>query len=225
MRKLGKLKEKMRVRILQITDVHASQRGLNTLKNAIASENPDIIVICGDITHFGPYEFAGQVLNQLHHMAFVVLGNCDMPDTFEKISVQQNIIHLHGITHEFHGVKFAGFGGANGTPWAYGNLYREEDIYDALKKIVDRDTVLVTHTPPLSFVRARISEEMGSTAVDRIVEERKPAVVLCGHIHEANGVEKIFGKTLVVNPGPAKHGKYAVVEVEGDKVEARINED
>ncbi|MCX8173327.1 MAG: metallophosphoesterase [Thermoplasmata archaeon] len=215
----------MRVRILQVADIHASQKGLNTLRNAVASEKPDLVIICGDITHFGPYEFAGQVLGLLKHQVFVVLGNCDMPDTFEKVVLHQNIVHLHGITQEFQGVKFSGFGGANGTPWAYGNLYTEEEIYDALRKLVGETTILVTHTPPVSFVRARISEEMGSTAVDRVVQERKPLAVLCGHIHEADGVERIFGKTLVVNPGPAKHGRYAVVEVEGSKVEARINAD
>ncbi|MEM3512884.1 MAG: metallophosphoesterase [Thermoplasmata archaeon] len=215
----------MRVRILQLTDIHASRRGLETLKGAVLSEKPDLVVICGDITHFGPYEFATELLKQLNHKAFVVLGNCDMPDTFEKISVQENITHLHGISQDFQGVRFSGFGGANGTPWAYGNLYSEEEIYEGLKRIVDEKTVLVTHTPPVSFVRARISEEMGSVAVDRIVHEKKPVAVLCGHIHEASGIERIFGKTLVVNPGPAKHGKYAVIEVEGEKVEARINED
>ncbi|MEM3567855.1 MAG: metallophosphoesterase, partial [Thermoplasmata archaeon] len=60
---------------------------------------------------------------------------------------------------------------------------------------------------------------------DRIVQEKKPVAVLCGHIHEAAGIERIFGNTLVVNPGPAKHGRYALVEVEGRNVEAWINED
>lgn len=214
----------MKVRILQVSDIHASQRGLNTLKEAVASEKPDLVVICGDITHFGPYEFAAQVLNQINQKAFVVLGNCDIPDTFEKISVKENIVHLHGIMQEFQNLKFSGFGGANGTPWAYGNLYTEEEIYAALQKIVGENTVLVTHTPPISFVRARISEDMGSTAVDRIVQEKKPVAVLCGHIHEAAGIERIFGNTLVVNPGPAKHGRYAIVEFDGRKVEAWINE-
>ncbi|MEM4160976.1 MAG: metallophosphoesterase family protein, partial [Thermoplasmata archaeon] len=131
----------------------------------------------------------------------------------------------HASSQEFQNLKFSGFGGANGTPWAYGNLYTEEEIYTALQKIVGENTVLVTHTPPISFVRARISEDMGSTAVDRIVQEKKPVAVLCGHIHEAAGIERIFGNTLVVNPGPAKHGRYALVEVEGRNVEAWINED
>jgi len=214
----------MKAKILQITDIHASQKGLDTLKKGIALEKPDLVVICGDITHFGPYEFVQKVLNEISQSAFVVLGNCDLPDTFEKIALRQGITHLHGIAKDFHGLKFAGFGGANGTPWAYGNLYTEEEIYAGLKKIVGKETILVTHTPPLAFVKARISEEMGSKALDKILEEHKPRAVLCGHIHEAAGIEKI-GTTTVINPGPAKHGRYGVVEVSEEKLEAWINED
>ena len=215
----------MRCRVLQITDIHASQKGLNTLTDAIRSEKPDIVVVCGDITHFGPYSFAEQIFKGITLPVISVLGNCDLPDTFEKIHVQENIVHIHGKTYLLGDVKFAGFGGANGTPWAYGNLYTEEEIYSGLNKIVDNNTILVTHTPPVSFVNANIGERMGSEAVDRIIAERKPVAVLCGHIHEASGVYRGENGVLVVNPGPAKHGKYGIIEIESGKVEAWINED
>jgi uncharacterized protein len=37
--------------------------------------------------------------------------------------------------------------------------------------------------------------------------------VLCGHIHEARGVDHI-GRTPIVNPGPVAAGHYAVVMVD-----------
>ncbi|MGB9636014.1 MAG: metallophosphoesterase family protein [Thermoplasmata archaeon] len=214
----------MRIRILQITDIHASQKFAGMLEKIVETEKPDVVIICGDITHFGPYSFASQILNSIKVRGFTVLGNCDLPDTFEKISIPENIIHLHGDATNFMGQKFAGFGGANGTPWAYGNLYSEAEIYTSLAKIADAESIVITHTPPCSFVRARIGEEMGSAGVDRILIEKKPKAILCGHIHEADGVEKI-GSTVIVNPGPAKHGRYAIVEIEENKVEALINED
>jgi uncharacterized protein len=44
-----------------------------------------------------------------------------------------------------------------------------------------------------------------------LVEREQPDVVLCGHIHEARGLDTV-GPTHVVNPGPVSAGHYAVVE-------------
>jgi Icc-related predicted phosphoesterase len=38
------------------------------------------------------------------------------------------------------------------------------------------------------------------------------SLCLCGHIHEAHGVER-FQNTLVVNTGSFKKGRYATIEI------------
>ena len=46
--------------------------------------------------------------------------------------------------------------------------------------------------------------------------EHKPLAVICGHIHEGRGVEKI-GETTVINPGSlGEKGTYYWLEVEKD---------
>ena len=49
---------------------------------------------------------------------------------------------------------------------------------------------------------------MSILSIRRIIEEMKPSVVFCGHIHEAKGKDQI-NRTLVVNPRPARYGDYA----------------
>ena len=58
---------------------------------------------------------------------------------------------------------------------------------------------------------------VGSPAVKRIVDEFHPILALSGHIHEAIGCKVIDGTTFV-NPGPAKEGYCAVIDVSDGKV-------
>jgi hypothetical protein len=46
--------------------------------------------------------------------------------------------------------------------------------------------------------------------------------VVCGHVHEARGADKV-NEALVVNPGPAKNGMCALLEVSREvKVELSV---
>ena len=45
----------------------------------------------------------------------------------------------------------------------------------------------------------------GSKGLRRAIEMTKPDIVICGHVHEAEGIEEMVGKTRVINVG--KKGK------------------
>jgi Icc-related predicted phosphoesterase len=63
-------------------------------------------------------------------------------------------------------------------------------------------TVYVVHTPPYgtSLDRLRGITPIGSRALRRFIDARRPPLTLHGHLHESAGVERL-GSTVSVNPG------------------------
>jgi Icc-related predicted phosphoesterase len=59
--------------------------------------------------------------------------------------------------------------------------------------------VLVVHSPPKGHLDGR---DLGSEAVLRTIEEKRPEVVICGHVHEDGGKEDRIGPTRLYNVGP-----------------------
>ncbi|XPS81259.1 hypothetical protein M3J09_013199 [Ascochyta lentis] len=74
--------------------------------------------------------------------------------------------------------------------WAF--EYRGEDAQDIWAEIpVDVDLV-VTHTPPRGHCDAATKDERsGCPALLRRLAEVKPLLHVCGHIHEARGIERV----------------------------------
>ncbi len=78
----------------------------------------------------------------------------------------------------------------------------------------DQNLVVLTHTPPRdTFADLRMSRHLGSRAFESFMYEHEPLLWICGHIHEGRGA-RYEGKTLVVNPGPAVQGYYALIAME-----------
>lgn len=63
---------------------------------------------------------------------------------------------------------------------------------------------MITHMHPYNS-KAEFSGFKGSKAIKKAIEEFKPDLMLCGHIHEAEGIEDKIGNTTVFNVG--KKGK------------------
>ena len=86
-----------------------------------------------------------------------------------------------------------------------------------------RQHILLAHVPPhgLGLDRTFSGVHAGSHAVREFVEKRQPALVLCGHIHEARGIQKL-GSSTIVNCGHGAVGEFAMVEAaEEVRVELR----
>lgn len=199
------------MRILQMSDLHGSQRALKDSRSLIAQHHPDLFLVTGDITNFGPAEFARTLFEGVTTKALGIPGNCDPVDIVPLMESMG--VSLHGRRVEFGEQTLVGLGGSSPTPFHTPFEVSEEELLESLKRLMVKDAILATHSPPRGYVdELPWSGHAGSEAIRQVVDEFKPKVVLCGHIHEARGVEQ--GETTFVNPGPASAGYAALIEVE-----------
>jgi len=183
--------------ILAIADIHGSQYRLNILLDNIEKFSPDLVVVCGDITQFGPGEVATNFLEQITVDTFAIPGNIDTPDVAEAIE-KSKATNIVSKKVEKNNISFVGVS--------------ESDI-SLIENRLDEKSVLVTHTPPYGLQdKVFIGMHAGNKNLRKLVDRYKPRLVLCGHIHEDPGYTKT-NNTVVVNCSMGKRGEGALIEI------------
>jgi len=207
------------MKILAAADIHGSQYRLNLVLKNVEAYTPDLVVICGDITQFGPGELATNLLNQIPIKTFAIPGNIDTFDVDQGITVS-NATYLHMRRVVFQGIPFVGIGREIPTPLADATII-DGTQKKSLMNILDKTSVLVTHAPPFKVQdKIFIGSYRGSRELRTIIDTRKPRLVLCGHIHEDPGMTKLMN-TIVVNCSLGKRTEGAIVEI-NDNIKVTI---
>jgi len=199
------------MRIYAVADIHGSQYRLNIILEKISDLKPDLVVVCGDITQFGPADVAKYFLDQIPTDTIAVHGNIDPDNIGEGIfDSKAEYIHLKEVT--IHGVRFIGIGGGLG-------VLDSNILIDAagkekpLGELLNSSSVLVTHVPPYNTMdRVFIGQHAGNKDLRELIDEFHPRLVICGHIHENPGVMKV-GNTTVVNCSIGKKSAGASIDL------------
>ncbi len=213
------------LKLLVCGDIHGTRHGLRTIQDFHRELRPDLTIICGDITNFGDARRARKILDALPGRVMAVPGNCDPPAVLDGIDAS-GAENLHDRSIDHSGFRFAGMGGA---PRRYGTPFELDDdsVMEMLARLLDGTDVLVLHAPPYGHVDiARHGEHLGSHVVADFLNDPKyssPRLVLSAHVHESRGIEKEGGTTFI-NPGPAKNGCAALVNLDRleNLVDARL---
>jgi Icc-related predicted phosphoesterase len=208
------------MKIVALTDIHA---GYDLAEKILRTEIPDVCVIGGDLTNVGSVKEAEGALERFRPLCkhlLCVAGNMDLPVHDELFVRNGESINGRGVVID--GVGFFGVSAAPISPLHTPYEITEEEIAELIaagyKDVAKcKRKIFVPHAPPYG-TRVDIIHtglHVGSTAVRDFIEEHEPDVVICGHIHEARGQDKIE-ETKIVNCGMAKGGNYAVIEVGKD---------
>ena len=208
------------MRFLVITDLHQSTDMIDRFNGIIREKGAEFVLFLGDVTDFGTGEQAADIISRIESKVYVIPGNCDPLDLPEKI--RDVAIDMHGNAADIGGYRLVGLGGSNITIFHTAFELEEEALYDGLKRNACEGMILMTHAPSVGILDEIPSgANVGSPAIKRIVDEYHPILALSGHIHEAIGCKIVDGTTFV-NPGPAREGYCAVVDIADGKVDVEL---
>lgn len=190
------------MKIIAAADLHGSQFRLNILLKNIERYSPDLIVICGDITQFGPGELAKNLLDQIPVDTIAITGNIDTKDVRKGID-DSKAVNIEAKRIVRKGIPFVGLNG----------IENEQIKFVDENKLIDEETVLVTHIPPYGLQdKVFLGLHAGSKEIRKLIDIYKPRLVLCGHIHEDPGYTK-SRDTFIVNCSMGKSGGGALIEI------------
>jgi Icc-related predicted phosphoesterase len=208
-----------RMKILAISDPHGNYSKINKIVERAGDF--DLVVIVGDITNFGPDEKVDELMKMFDKPVLAIPGNCDQKSILKALDASK-AINLHAKAKQIGKIRFIGLGGSNPTPFNTPFELPEEEIEKVLEGMVCSaentgdcgPIVLLTHAPPHGARDELPFGHVGSKAIRKFVD--RVDLIVCGHIHEAKGTEKI-GKTVVVNPGEACKGSCALITIEEEE--------
>lgn len=193
------------MRILAFSDLH---RDLGQAAKLVEmSADADLVIGAGDFAsiHEGLEETIA-ALAPIERPTILVPGNNETVDALHAAVgagwPAATVLHGEGTTVD--GVEFFGLGaGVPTTPWDWSFDLSEEEAA-ALIAPAPEGCVMVLHSPPHGHCDGSDPDtHFGSEALLAAVEEKRPRLVVCGHIHEAWGCASTVGDSPLRNLGPA----------------------
>lgn len=190
------------MKIFAASDMHGDTRAIEKLAQKAEKEKVDLVLLCGDLTLdeslteniIGPFR-------KRNLKVALIPGNHESAATTGFLAELYNAYNLHGYSMRIGDVGFFGAGHANIGP----HMIDDKELFTLLKKGFDyikdaKKKVMVTHVHPSSGIIEKMSFT-GSKAVLKAIQEFKPDLHLCGHIHECEGIEEKIHATHSINVG------------------------
>ena len=200
------------MKFLAAGDIHGDTRLAESLANKAEKENVDLVILCGDLTfaEISTENIVGPFVKK-NKKVILIPGNHETIATADFLAELYNAVNLHGYSIKIKDIGFFGCGSANIGLFQL----KEKEIYDLLKKgfdyIKDMDKkIMVTHVHPSSTKMEKFTKFFpGSKGVENAIKKFKPDLLLCSHVHEAEGIEEKMGSTRVINVG--RQGKIITI--------------
>ncbi len=199
--------------IYAVADVHGDMERIRRIRSVVSENRPDVLVIAGDIINYIRPTRALAAFDKMDVPVLVVRGNSDPGYVDRYFNKFQNINSLHFKNETVGSIAFTGLSGTIPLPFCNKVGFFETLLAAKARPFIDANTVFVVHAPPrgcLDQVGGRFHS--GSKMVRELIEEKHPRLVICGHIHEAAGIDKI-GETTVANCALPKTGKGMLIEM------------
>lgn len=215
------------MKALVLADIHGDVSALLKLKRHIIENGRgiDYVFLLGDYSK--GFKDAGENRADIVHVLEIlsdfkvkaIPGNCDQRESVEIF--EQNGVNFHKAHMRVGDVDFIGYGGSNPTPFDTPFELSEDEILNDLSFLMDKvgegnKSVLLVHFPPYNTLCDEIGDgkHVGSASLRQVIEEKKPDLVLCSHIHECGGKTDTVGETVVYNIGRITQGYAYLLDMD-----------
>ncbi len=192
------------MKILAAGDFHGDVKQIEKLAEQAVRENVDLVILNGDITQ-------GDVLvnnlikpfTERKKKVLLIPGNHESFATADFLAEIYNVKNIHGYSVRYEDVGIFGCGGANIGIHQIDENEIEKLLEESFKGISYLPKkIMVTHVHPSNSIMEKFSKFVpGSRGVREAIEKLQPDILICGHVHEAEGLEEKIGKTKVINVG------------------------
>jgi uncharacterized protein len=192
------------VKLLAFSDLH---RDLGQAARLVEmSAEADVVIGAGDFAsvHEGLEETIG-ALAAIETPTVLVPGNNETEGALREAATSWSAATvLHGGGATIEGIEFYGLGaGVPVTPWDW-SFDLDDAAAGEMLAPCPESAILVLHSPPRGHCDSNGGgDHFGSKALLRAIEEKRPSLAVCGHIHESWGCESKIGDTPIRNLGPA----------------------
>jgi Icc-related predicted phosphoesterase len=192
------------MKLLLFSDLHCDIDAAQKLVEQ--ADDADVLIGAGDFaTCRRGIESTLDVLRAVERPAVLVPGNAESDDELRAACQRWPSAHvLHGSGTKIDGIEFYGLGAAvPETPFGSWSFDLNEEEARRLLVSCPSGAILVTHSPPQGVVdRTARGDRIGSAAIREVIEQKRPALAVCGHIHDSAGQSGELQRTPVVNAGP-----------------------
>lgn len=208
------------MKILVLSDIHSRVDVLKKIiKTVVSVEIVDLVIIAGDLTHFENIDKAISILRIIRGYTskpvLFIPGNCDDPGLLSIDRLDENIINIHGRQVLFGNLYFYGIGGSNFTPFNTWIEWSEDDLKRFLivpYSLPSNRLLMITHAPIYGVMDEIQGLNVGSKSLREFLERHGALIWITGHLHEYSNYTR-HKDTWILNPGPAMHGYYGLIEV------------
>ncbi len=209
------MSERETLRIAAVADIHVKKTGQGTLQSLFskATEEADVILLCGDLTDYGTIEetkvLAKEITSALRIPAVGVLGNHDFESGLEKdvvsILTDAGVTMLDGDSTEIQGVGFAGVKGFAGgfgrrALGAWGEKIIKDFVHETINESLKLEAALARLRTPqkiavlhYSPIQATVGGEppeivafLGSSRLEEPLDRYRVNAVFHGHAHRGS---------------------------------------
>ncbi len=208
------------LRIAAMADLHVKKTAQGTFQPmfARASEQADVLLLCGDLTDYGAVEeakvLAKEITSSLRIPAIGVLGNHDFEsgkhEEIVQILTDAGVTILDGDVIEVGGVGFAGvkgFGGGFGRrqlgAWGEEIIKKALKLEAALARLRTPSKIALLHYAPIHETVVpeppEIMAFLGSSRLEEPIDRYRVTAVFHGHAHRGSPEGRTKGNTPVYN--------------------------